>query len=174
MVLLSVHFPDQRADRHRGAADAEQRRDVGDRADVRLLVLLVAEDHRPRAHRLGREYRLEAAADAQFVQPLAEHVRQGAVVGLRDVGDLHLRGVGLGAGAHRADQRQRTVEGALYQRQLGREGVDGVHHEIVCGGVEQRVGLLVPDVAVVNASLIAAASSTVLPANSSLFTLKPQ
>ena len=34
MVLLSVHFPDQRADRHRGAADAEQRRDVGDRADV--------------------------------------------------------------------------------------------------------------------------------------------
>ena len=69
-------------------------------------------------------------------------------MGLGDVGDLHLRRVGLGPCAHRADQRQRTVQSTLYQRQFGREGVDGVHCVVVFRGVEQQVGLLVLDVTV--------------------------
>ena len=73
---------------------------------------------------------------------------QRAVVGLRDVGDLQLRGVGLGPGPHRADQRIAPFERGGDQRQFRREGVDGVHHIVVTRGIEQRVGLLVLDVAI--------------------------
>ena len=80
------------------------------------------------------------------MQTFAQHVRQRAVVRAADVGDLHARGIGLRAGAHRTDQRNAAVEAALDERQLRREGVDRIHRIIVGRGVEQPVGLFVPDV----------------------------
>ena len=87
------------------------------------------------------------------MQPFAQHVGQRAVVGLGDVGDLHARGVGLGSRAHRTDQRQAAFERRGDERQLGRQGVYGIHHVVVPRRVEQRVGLLVADVAVHHAQV---------------------
>ena len=44
MVLLSVHFPDQRADRHRGAADAEQDNRVADTVRLQNIGYAALED----------------------------------------------------------------------------------------------------------------------------------
>ena len=74
-------------------------------------------------------------------------MRQRAVVGLGYILDLHERGVGLGAGTHRADQRYSSVERPLYKGELGRERVYRVDDVVVTVGVEQRVGLRVLDVA---------------------------
>ena len=78
-------FADEPADDDRGAADAEQSRDVGDRPDVRFLVLLLAADHRLLAYGFGREYGLEAPADTRLVEPLAQvlinlGIKRGMVV----------------------------------------------------------------------------------------------
>ena len=92
-LQLSDHSPDD----YRGASDAEESRQVGDRARVGFLVLFFAEDRRAFAYRFGGEYGFEAAAYAGFVKPFAQHVGQRAVVGTGDVLDFEPRGVGFGS-----------------------------------------------------------------------------
>ncbi len=96
---------------------------------------------------MGSENGLEPPPHTRLVEPFAQHVGQRAVVGLRDVGYLELRGVGLGSGAHRADKRHAPFECREDERQFGREGVDGVDDIVVFRGIEQRVGFVVLDVA---------------------------
>ena len=124
---------------------AKDGRHVGDRADVRLLVRLLAQHHRAFAHGLVREYDVESRPDAHFVQALAQHVRERTVVRPGDVLDPYPRRVGFRSGPHRADDRNVPLETRPDQARLGREGVDRVD-DVVEPFVEQRLGLLVADV----------------------------
>ena len=70
-MFVCVQLAHQATDDYRGTAYAKECGDVGYCADVRLLVLLLAENHRTLTHRLRREYSLEASADTYLMQALA-------------------------------------------------------------------------------------------------------
>ena len=70
----------QVADDDRGAVTTEQGRHVGDGADVRLFVGLLAGNDGFLAGRFGREDDAESGSNTLFVEPFAQHVGQRAVV----------------------------------------------------------------------------------------------
>ena len=83
------------------ADTAEYGRDIRDRADLRLLVAVLAWDYRLLVRQFLREDHLEAFLDAHVAESLADDICQRAVEGLRDVGDADLCRIIFRSGAHR-------------------------------------------------------------------------
>ena len=113
------------------ADTAEDGGDVGDGAYLGLLVALaLGRDNGVTVGQFLREHHGKALADAYLAEFLPENEGQGAVVGLREVGQTDLRGIEFGSGSHRGDKGDTAVDAMGDKGDLRGQGINRIDEKI--------------------------------------------
>ena len=124
---------------------SEEGRHIGDGADVGFFVLPLIEDDRRRVCGFGGEDDFHPFVHSQFVEALAEHASQSAIVALGNVGNLDFRRVELAARAHGTDNGQAQLEAVVNQKYFGGKGVYGINNVVVSRRAEDAEHAVVTD-----------------------------
>lgn len=127
MIGPCSQFPDDNG----GKGAAENRRYIGDGSHGRFFIgLSFHRDDHFTGDLFGGEDHPEATVYIEFSQFFAQYISQPAIIGFPEIGHPDLGRIRFSAGAHGTGQLQPLFNRVVDQVNLGREGVDGIHHII--------------------------------------------